>query len=569
MSGYALPPHYASHQQQQNPHVYGVGPYGLSNLGESYVKSAPPSYGTTSGAQAGDGALVGPSTNPASLQTSVPDVPSQASVAASEALSGLLQQYPGSFPGATGMYGFQRTGSANPSPIPPYQSHPDQGHLMSQSYQHDHNPAIFSRPAGYAGGGSGYSSDGGGAYEEGNRAGILPLRSMTGGAGERHLAQSAGQRASHHFAMSSAFYAQGSTEGVAAALSMTAGPGYHHTGQGSTEGVSAALSMGIAGGPGTGMFQPPPSGWYAARMDYPLHTQGFAQGHSAYGGPPMDFSYGPGPSGARFPDPGPPIQTTPHKHGPDGSNLFIFHIPNEMTNQSMYELFAPLGKLLSVRIMVEKDTGRSKGYGFVSYDNPESAAAAIKALNGFAVHGKRLKVQHKQTTDQKHPQRSAGRFRPRSDDTSILEGGVVLYGDPSSTSFPEPGPYDTAEGALQNTLPQRAIRHPISGNESSQVSVEHQPAAVISSKTGNLNTQHATNEDGSSISGSQQAATPLKETLLPHLLQTGPQNQESFTGDPFTNNNQESQDQSQGNLDLSHIKNNLPALTRTESDCGH
>ena len=117
---------------------------------------------------------------------------------------------------------------------------------------------------------------------------------MTGGAGERHLAQSAGQRASHHFAMSSAFYAQGSTEGVAAALSMTAGPGYHHTGQGSTEGVSAALTMGISGGSGTGMFQPPPSGWYAARMDYPLHTQGFAQGHSAYGGPPMDFSYGPG-----------------------------------------------------------------------------------------------------------------------------------------------------------------------------------------------------------------------------------------------------------------------------------
>ena len=35
--------------------------------------------------------------------------------------------------------------------------------------------------------------------------------------------------------------------------------------------------------------------------------------------------------------------------------------------------------------MVEKDTGRSRGFGFVSYDNPESAALAIKELNGYAV----------------------------------------------------------------------------------------------------------------------------------------------------------------------------------------
>ena len=35
--------------------------------------------------------------------------------------------------------------------------------------------------------------------------------------------------------------------------------------------------------------------------------------------------------------------------------------------------------------MVEKDSGRSRGFGFVSYDNPDAAALAIKELNGFAV----------------------------------------------------------------------------------------------------------------------------------------------------------------------------------------
>lgn len=83
--------------------------------------------------------------------------------------------------------------------------------------------------------------------------------------------------------------------------------------------------------------------------------------------------------------PGPPIQTTASNKGPDGANLFIFHIPNNFTNVDMYHLFQPFGNLLSVRIMIEKETGRSRGFGFVSYDSPESAALAIKELNGYTV----------------------------------------------------------------------------------------------------------------------------------------------------------------------------------------
>ncbi len=83
--------------------------------------------------------------------------------------------------------------------------------------------------------------------------------------------------------------------------------------------------------------------------------------------------------------PGPPIQTTHNNKGPDGANLFIFHIPNHFTNLDMWHLFCHYGNLLSVRIMVEKDTGRSRGFGFVSYDSPDAAAMAIKELNGFVV----------------------------------------------------------------------------------------------------------------------------------------------------------------------------------------
>lgn len=83
--------------------------------------------------------------------------------------------------------------------------------------------------------------------------------------------------------------------------------------------------------------------------------------------------------------PGPPIQTTASNKGPEGANLFIFHIPNHFSNMDMYHLFSPFGTLLSVRIMVEKESGRSRGFGFVSYDSPEAAAIAIKELNGYTV----------------------------------------------------------------------------------------------------------------------------------------------------------------------------------------
>ena len=111
----------------------------------------------------------------------------------------------------------------------------------------------------------------------------------------------------------------------------------------------------------------------------------YQQAGGRFGGAPTMGGYAPGAPYYAATTPGPPIQTTPSNKGPDGANLFIFHIPNHFTNLDMYNLFCPYGNLLSVRIMVEKDTGRSRGFGFVSYDSPDCAAMAIKELNGFAV----------------------------------------------------------------------------------------------------------------------------------------------------------------------------------------
>jgi RNA recognition motif. (a.k.a. RRM, RBD, or RNP domain) len=69
------------------------------------------------------------------------------------------------------------------------------------------------------------------------------------------------------------------------------------------------------------------------------------------------------------------------------------------TNADLYELFSRYGEVISARIMVDKATGRSRGFGFVSFNNPDSADEAIRCMNGYHIGHKRLKVQHKKEKD--------------------------------------------------------------------------------------------------------------------------------------------------------------------------
>lgn len=83
--------------------------------------------------------------------------------------------------------------------------------------------------------------------------------------------------------------------------------------------------------------------------------------------------------------------------GPAGANLFIYHLPRDLTDADLATLFATFGNVISAKVFVDKKTSDSKGFGFVSFDSIESANAAIAAMNGFQIGSKRLKVQHKRT----------------------------------------------------------------------------------------------------------------------------------------------------------------------------
>jgi CUG-BP- and ETR3-like factor len=82
-------------------------------------------------------------------------------------------------------------------------------------------------------------------------------------------------------------------------------------------------------------------------------------------------------------------------YGPLGANLFVFHIPADWKDEELREKFESYGDLVSCRVAVE-ETGRSRGFGFVSYTTRESAANAMQGMSGYPVGGKYLKVTVKQ-----------------------------------------------------------------------------------------------------------------------------------------------------------------------------
>ncbi len=73
-------------------------------------------------------------------------------------------------------------------------------------------------------------------------------------------------------------------------------------------------------------------------------------------------------------------------------NIFVSSLSFKARKEDLAQLFAPYGEITTTRIILNKETRRSKGYGFVEMPNEEEAMAAINALNGSEHMGRTINV---------------------------------------------------------------------------------------------------------------------------------------------------------------------------------
>ncbi|RIK68513.1 MAG: RNA-binding protein [Planctomycetota bacterium] len=75
-----------------------------------------------------------------------------------------------------------------------------------------------------------------------------------------------------------------------------------------------------------------------------------------------------------------------------GRKLYVGNLPFNMSGSDLEQLFAPHGTVTSAQVISDRETGRSKGFGFVEMSNDNEAQAAMDALNGQQHQGRALTV---------------------------------------------------------------------------------------------------------------------------------------------------------------------------------
>src|SRR5476651_2543960 len=90
------------------------------------------------------------------------------------------------------------------------------------------------------------------------------------------------------------------------------------------------------------------------------------------------------------------------------SKLYVGNLAYGVTDSDLETMFAPFGTVQSAQVIMDRDTGRSKGFGFVEMGSSDEATAAINALNGKEVDGRKLTVNEARPKEDRGGGRSGG-----------------------------------------------------------------------------------------------------------------------------------------------------------------
>ncbi|MFW5750240.1 MAG: RNA recognition motif domain-containing protein [Planctomycetota bacterium] len=73
-------------------------------------------------------------------------------------------------------------------------------------------------------------------------------------------------------------------------------------------------------------------------------------------------------------------------------DIYVGNLPYQAGDQDLADLFAPFGEVAKAKVIMDRDSGRSKGFGFVTMNDREQAEAAISQVDGSDMDGRALRV---------------------------------------------------------------------------------------------------------------------------------------------------------------------------------
>lgn len=92
-------------------------------------------------------------------------------------------------------------------------------------------------------------------------------------------------------------------------------------------------------------------------------------------------------------------------------NLFIGSLPYDLEEEELRELFEEYGQVSSVKIITDRATGKSKGFGFVEMPNDQQAAKAMDELDGAEIDGRTIAVKKAEDKRDRDSSRGGGNFK--------------------------------------------------------------------------------------------------------------------------------------------------------------
>ena len=93
-----------------------------------------------------------------------------------------------------------------------------------------------------------------------------------------------------------------------------------------------------------------------------------------------------------------------------GNKLYVGNLPYSFRDDDLQQAFAAHGTVTSAKVMMERDTGRSKGFGFVEMGDDAQAQTAINAMNGQQIGGRGLVVNEARPMEPRPPRSGGGGF---------------------------------------------------------------------------------------------------------------------------------------------------------------